>query len=107
MSKINYITVPTKNGDQSAELFARFTYEFAGGGSVRVIVTQLPGHPVTVSEESTRYRMGDIDAFQLIRAKGDYVIAAGLVLDALKRKHGVIKILNVIDLAPKYQEPEL
>ncbi len=32
---------------------------------------------------------------------------AGLVLDALKRKHGVIKILSTIDNAPKYQEPEL
>lgn len=107
MSKINYISVPTTDGDKSARLFARFTYDFAGGGSVRVIVTQLPGFPVVVSEETTRYKFADIDAFQLAAAKGDYVIAAGLVLDALKRKHGVIKILNVIDLAPKYQEPEL
>lgn len=108
MAKVkNFISMPTTTGDRPAQLFARFTYEFSGGGSVRVLVTQLPGFPVTVTEESTRYRMADIDAYQLAAAKGDYAIAAGLVLDALKRKHGVIKILNTIDRAPKYQEPEL
>ena len=108
MRKIKkFISMPTTKGDQSAELFARFTYEFSGGGSVRVLVTKLPGFQLTVTEESTRYRMADIDSYQLAAAKGDYAIAAGLVLDALKRKHGVIKILNAIERAPKYQEPEL
>lgn len=102
-----FISMPTQNGDRPAELFARFTYEFAGGGSVRVLVTQLPGFPVAVTEETTRRRMADIDAYQLAAAKGDYAIAAGMVLDALRRKYGTIKILNVIDTAPKYEEPEL
>lgn len=102
-----FILMPTTAGDRPARLFARFTYDFPGGGKVRVMVTQLPGFPVVVTEETTRYRMGDIDAYQLAAAKGDYAIAAGLVLDALKRKHGIIKILSAIDRAPKYQEPEL
>jgi len=105
--KKQFISVPTASGDQPAELFARFVYEFNGGGCVQVIVTQLPGKPITVSEETTRYKFADLDAYQLVAAKGDYAIAAGMVLDALKRKYGVMKILAAIDRAPKYQGPEL
>lgn len=103
----NFITMPTTIGDRPAELFARFTYDFEGGGSVRVVVTQLPGFPVVVTEETTRRRMADIDAYQLAAALGDYKIAAGLVLDALERKHGGDKILAAINRTPKYKEPEL
>lgn len=108
MSKTkNFIAMPTTMGDRPAELFARFTYDFEGGGSVSVVVTQLPGFQVVVTEETTRRRMADIENYRLAAALGDYKIAAGLVLDALERKHGGAKILAAIDRAPKYQEPEL
>lgn len=103
----HYVSVPTPDGDQSAELFARFTYDFDGGGSVSVIVIRMSEKPFSVTEESTRYNIAAIDPYMLRECKMDLVLAACKTLDAIKRKHGIVKLMAAIDRAPKYQEPEI